>query len=467
VRTAVVLVDGEHYPDVIRAALLDLATRGMRPVAAVFLGGTEKIGGYGEAIEVGTRSEWVERSDEGRVDPRRAAEVIRRVAEQESADTVVDLSDEPIIDARTRLRLAAYLLHAGLVYQGADFRFEPPPRPRLTARPTIAVIGTGKRTGKTAVAGELVRRLAAAGREAVVVAMGRGGPSEPIVVQRGQRLDAASLLAVVEAGGHAASDFYEDAVTTGAATVGARRCGGGLAGAVGHSNVADAIRLAGELPGDLTVLEGSGAAIPPAHADATVLVVPGDADPEQVAGYLGGYRVLLADLIILTMCEPPRSSPPQVEAVLGAIRSISRSTPRLRTVFRPVPLGPISGATVFFATTASAAVSQTLAASLEATHGCEVVGVSNRLADRPALRAELEAAPPFDVLLVELKAAAVDVAARHAGALGARVVFCDNRPVVVGAEEPPQTDARAEPGASFDAAVGRVAQLAERRFVGA
>jgi predicted GTPase len=35
----------------------------------------------------------------------------------------------------------------------------------------------------------------------------------------------------------------------------------------------------------------------------------------------------------------------------------------------------------------------------------------------------------FDVLLTELKAAAVDVGARRAEAIGAEVVFVDNRPV--------------------------------------
>ncbi|MDQ3537550.1 MAG: hypothetical protein M3415_01945, partial [Actinomycetota bacterium] len=59
----------------------------------------------------------------------------------------------------------------------------------------------------------------------------------------------------------------------------------------------------------------------------------------------------------------------------------------------------------------------------------------HRLADRPALISDLAAAPPFDVLLVELKAAAIDVAVRSAARAGARVVFCDNRPIIVGAHE--------------------------------
>jgi len=357
---------------------------------------------------------------------------IRQFIRAHEVDVVVDVSDEPILDPRRRMQLAAHVLHAGVPYEGADFRFIPPPRPVLANRPSIAVIGTGKRTGKTAVCGEVARLVQQQGRTPVIVAMGRGGPPDPVVVPAGMRLDAATLLDIADAGGHAASDFYEDAVTTGAATVGARRCGGGLAGAVMSSTVEQAVRKANELAGDLLLLEGSGAAVPPVHADATLLVVPGDCDPEFVRGYLGAYRILLADLVAVTMGESPRSTPAQVEDLLGTIRSVSQRAVVVHTVLRPVPLGMVSGAKVFFATTASTPVTAVLAAYLQERYDCEVVATSSHLADRPALRADLERAGAFDVLLMELKAAAVDVAARAASAVGARTVVCDNRPIVVG-----------------------------------
>jgi predicted GTPase len=53
--------------------------------------------------------------------------------------------------------------------------------------------------------------------------------------------------------------------------------------------------------------------------------------------------------------------------------------------------------------------------------------VTHSLSDRAALAGDLEAAPEFDVLVTELKAAAVDVAAEQARARGASVVFADNR----------------------------------------
>ena len=243
---------------------------------------------------------------------------------------------------------------------------------------------------------------------------------------------------------------------TGAATVGARRCGGGLSGAVCYTNVPQAIAAANQLAGDVLVLEGSGASIPPAAADATVLIVPADCDPEFLVGYLGPYRVLLADLIVVTMAEEPRGTGASRAAVHQALATLAPDTPVLETVLRPVPLAPVAGRRVFFATTAQASATAVLVAELEATAGCQVVGVSNRLGDRPGLRADLDGAPPFDTLLVELKAASVDVAARFAADTGAQVVFCDNRPVVAGADG-------AGSQAALDRAVARLDALAADR----
>src|SRR2546423_12713405 len=93
------------------------------------------------------------------------------------AEVVVDLSDEPVLGPRERLLLASRALAAGLRYEGADFRFEPPQYAAFPL-PSLAVIGTGKRVGKTAVTGH-VARLLARDRDVIVVAMGRGGPAEP------------------------------------------------------------------------------------------------------------------------------------------------------------------------------------------------------------------------------------------------------------------------------------------------
>lgn len=465
---AIVLVDGEHYPPVISAALEALTQQGLRPVAALVVGGTEKVSGHGVDLGLGIPTEWVSPVAHDVFDVAAAAGQIAQLRDRVEAEEVYDLSDAPPMDARTRLRLAAHVLALGLPYRGADFRFDPPPRPQISDRPSLAVIGTGKRAGKTAVSGALVRALELHGYRPAVLALGRGGPATPVVVGPGQTLDAQALLRLADAGEHAASDCYEDALTTGAPVVGARRAGGGLAGGVGYSNITAAAEALQSVAHDLVIFEGSGAAVPPAHADATVLVIPADADPELVTGYLGAYRVLLADLVVVTLCAPPISSPQQVDEVIRGVRNISPGTAVLRTVFQPQPLEAVNGMKVFHATTAPAAVGAALATTLESRFGCEVVGVSHRLADRVGLKADLQAAPPFEVLLVELKAAAVDVAARMATGVGARVIFCDNRLEVIGLDDPLQVLGKAPGGETgstpaFDMAVRYLADLATGR----
>lgn len=360
---------------------------------------------------------------------------------------MLDLSDEPVLDYRNRHRLAAVSLTRGVPYRGPDFSFSPPPRPRLARKPTIAIIGTGKRTGKTAVSGFAARTLAAAGYGPVVVAMGRGGPPEPDVVRGDQiELTPEDLLKLADDKRHAASDYIEDAILGRVPTVGCRRCGGGMAGGVEYSNVAAGIELANDLPGDLVILEGSGAAIPPAHADVTILVVPASVDLEYLHGYMGPYRLLLADFSVVTMCENPFGSPSQVSSISSVIRGAYRSASQegppeeiqaVRTVFRPTPTSSVEGATAFVATTAPEVVGESIRRHLEEEHGCRVSGISHALADRSRLEQDMrDAEDKADTLLVEIKAAAIDVATRRALDAGLRVVYMDNQPHGIENEDP-------------------------------
>src|SRR5207248_6488302 len=107
--------------------------------------------------------------------------------------------------------------------------------------------------------------------DVLVVAMGRGGPREPELVEAPPVLH--ELLSLSRAGRHAASDHLEIAALAGVPTIGCRRCGGGLAGAVSSSNVGDGSALAAERGADVVVFDGSGAAIPPVAVDRRVLVV--------------------------------------------------------------------------------------------------------------------------------------------------------------------------------------------------
>ena len=60
-------------------------------------------------------------------------------------------------------------------YVGPDFRFDVPVLEPFEL-PSIGIVGTGKRVGKTAVASHAAR-LYARDRSVLVVAMGRGGPA--------------------------------------------------------------------------------------------------------------------------------------------------------------------------------------------------------------------------------------------------------------------------------------------------
>jgi cyclic 2,3-diphosphoglycerate synthetase len=348
---------------------------------------------------------------------------LREAIERHRPDVILDLADEPILGYRERMEMASVALVAGVPYVGADFRLEPPPADPIDA-PTLAVIGTGKRTGKTAIAAAAARLAARRGHRPAMVAMGRGGPPRPTLVEAGS-VDLDHLVRLVEAGEHAASDYLEDAVTTGVTTIGARRAGGGLAGAPYVSNVREAAELAASLAPGLVILEGSGSAVPPVAWDAAILVAPATVPPEYLSGYLGPYRLLRSDLVVVTMASGPTG--PENLSVLRSLVRRYVDAPLLATDFVPLPLGDVRGKEAFFATTAPPTVVEGLIRRLEADHGCTVVGWSARLADRAGLREDLDAVQGYDVLLTELKAAAVDVGVAAALARGAEVVFVDNR----------------------------------------
>ena len=379
---AVVVIDGEHYAPVVRDAIAELP---YEVIGAWFAGGAEKLRGddeYGVPLLGDLES--------GLAD----------------ADVLVDLSDEPVLGARERFLLASRALAAGVPYEGPDFRFEPP-RYEPFPLPSVAVIGTGKRVGKTAVTGH-VARLLSRDRDVVVVSMGRGGPAQPEIAAVQPTL--ASLLDLSRAGHHAASDYLETAALTGVVTVGCRRAGGGLAGAVMTSNVPEGAALAAERDPDVVVFDGSGAAIPPVQTDARILVSGTGHDP---TAHLNAYRVLVSDLVVLVGGGDA-----------DAVRELKR-VPVLTADLRLRPVEPLRGRRVAIFTTGPAVTD-----ALDA----EVVGVSRNLANRPLLSEDL-ARTDADVYLVEIKAAAIDLVAEAALTRGAEVVFADNEVVCPGLDE--------------------------------
>jgi cyclic 2,3-diphosphoglycerate synthetase len=364
---AVAIVDGEHYPDVVREALVELP---YEFVGVMLVGGTEKLRGvpdYGVPL----------------------------VTAPSGAEIAVDLSDEPILDPRTRLHLASRFLADGIPYVGADFRFDPPTFHSFLP-PSLAVIGTGKRVGKTAVTGALARALAR-DRRVVVVAMGRGGPAAPELIESPPTLD--DLVALSRSGRHAASDHLETAVLAGVPTIGCRRAGGGMAGAPFTSNVVEGAELAATLDPDVVVFDGSGAAIPPIDVGARILVA------HDVSSGLNPYRVLISD-VVLTMSA----------AVARDVRALDTEAILFGLRLRPVE--PLTGRVAMFTT-----------GNVPFAHlGADVVFVSRNLSDRDALADDLRAVDA-DTFVVEIKAAAIDMVAEAALERGVKLVFADNEVV--------------------------------------
>ena len=374
----IVLIDGEHHPAAVRDVLA-----GLDVVGGLFCGGEEKLGSgsleelYGIPVEV---------------EPEAG---LRRLAPH--ADTVLDLADEPVLPASEKLRLAALALQLGLAYETPGARLDPPRyEPVAFDGPKLAVIATGKRTGKTAVAGHWAALLRDEGADPVIVCMGRGGPAEPRLAGAAPTLE--ELIAIAESGSHAASDYLEDAVIAGVRTVGCRRVGGGFAGEPYESNVPAGARLAASLDPGAIVLEGSGACIPPVEVDRTVCIL-GAGRPEPFAE----YRLARADLVLAAH---------GAEAPPDAVPFELRAEP-----VEPVP--PDARVAVF------------------TTGGTVVEGIpdpvllSTSLARRSRLAADLDRAvsEKADVYLTELKAAAIDTVAMRARDAGAPVVFIRNRPV--------------------------------------
>jgi cyclic 2,3-diphosphoglycerate synthetase len=240
--------------------------------------------------------------------------------------------------------------------------------------------------------------LAARDRDVTVVAMGRGGPREPELVDRPPTVQ--DLVALSRRGRHAASDHLELAAITGLPTIGCRRAGGGLAGRVFVSNVLEGARLAAERRPDLVVIDSSGTTVPPVAVGRRVLVISAAHDLDS---YFGTYRRLISDLVVAIGCEPAGAIPARIE---------------LR------PLEPLEGRVAVF--TAGPVATDGL--------GADVVHVSHSLGDRLALAVELERVDA-DTYVIELKGAAIDLVAEHALARGARVVLAANDVVAEGLDE--------------------------------
>jgi cyclic 2,3-diphosphoglycerate synthetase len=443
----VVLVDGEHYPTAVADAIADLAAEGWDVRAAALVGGGEKLRGEPEY--------GVPHLTAPADDPTPAGALRAALAFAGPAVTfVIDLADEPVLVLERRLALVALAAGRGLRYVTADTVVEPPVFEHIDV-PTLAIIGTGKRIGKTAVSAHAARVVDAhlsdggANPGAVaVVAMGRGGPAEPVVIDRRDgSITVERLLEISRGGAHAASDYLEDAVLTGLTTIGCRRVSGGLLGVPARSNVPEGARLAAGLDPTprAVLLEGSGSCVPPVRADVTLLLATTER-PQDLLGGLGAYRLALANALLVMGNDAAAAH----ELVRAA--KLAAGRPDLRAITAslvPTPVGDVHGRRVAAFTTAPPEIAPIVTRELEA-RGADVALVSCALARRDELAADLALAVErgVDAFVVEIKAAAIDAVAEAADAAGIDVVFLDNVP------------APHEPGVDLDALLRELADEA-------
>ncbi|AFK21763.1 2,3-phosphoglycerate synthetase [Pyrococcus sp. ST04] len=400
------LIDGEHYPDVNRWALDKI-----KPCCAVFVGGIEKIGGI-EDVERALGVKLYHDTD--------VFKALEKALKENRIKEVIDLSDEPVLTPELRFKIASFLLRRGVSYRGADFEFKPKEWIKVDV-PSINIIGTGKRVGKTSV-GAFVGRTLKELYNVVIVTMGRGGPEKPEVI-RGDLIEITPeyLLRVAEEGKHAASDHFEDALMAGVATVGCRRCGGGLAGFSFFDIIKEGIEVAKSLNPEIIILEGSGPTFANVLADGFITVVSAVQGIEKVKSYFGPLRIALADIVVVTMAD---SSPENAEKIVKAVREINPDADIHVTRFAPRLIGSVEGKA--FVATTSWESARKISEELNRL-GLEIVAFSGNLANRRKLMEELKKAS-YDTMIVELKAGAVDVAVRDALSKGKKVVFLDNEP---------------------------------------
>lgn len=421
-KRAIVLIDGEHYPPVVKEAIeLLRQEHGLDILGACFLGGIEKIGAVSDfqlALPLISGKDYLC--------------AIRETVQSLRPEVAVDLSDEPVVGYEERMEIASLLASLGVDYLGSDFMFKAPKFPVLLEKPTLGIIGTGKRVGKTAISANTARIIKEMNYRPVVVAMGRGGPKEPVLLDGETILiDNKFLMELKDSGKHASSDYVEDAMMSRVLTVGCRRCGGGMLGLPFVSNVSKGIDIAKKLNVDIILLEGSGSAMPPVKAN-RYLTVSSLIEPENhIIGFLGTFRIYISSILVLTNCEGNEEKK-LFEKVSKSAKERNPDLKIVGTVFRPRALESLKGEKIFLATTTPQNYLKKVKGHLEETENCEVVFASSHLSNRARLKEEIDVkGKDVTAVVMELKAASVDVALDFALTNGKRAVFFDNIPHTV------------------------------------
>ncbi len=418
----VALIDGEHYPDVTHDAIEKLRDVFAGDVVGIiFLGGTEKLIMDDPEQYFGKKLFVIK---ELCCDFLKALDYFK-------PDIAYDLSDEPVVDYQIRMQIASYCFSRNCSYMGPDFLFEKNNKKLEISKPSISIIGTGKRIGKTAISSYIATMLVKNGVDVCVMAMGRGGPKYPQVI-RGQDIEITPqfLLSVSKKGFHASSDYMEDALTSRVTTIGCRRCGGGFGGQIFLTNIKKGIEEIEKIGPQLALVEGSGASVPDIRTDAAVCVIGAAQNWESIIGYLGLYRIMIADMVLITMCEEPLASKQKIHFLKNQIKKLNPEAVVFCSVFRPYPLSDIANKKIMIAMTAKHDIKAGMKNYIEEKYRCSVTDISFNLSNRKLLRKDLENAGSYDTILTELKAASVDLVTDYAFRNQKSIVYMNNIPII-------------------------------------
>ena len=417
------IIDGEHYPQITFDAIEVLKKEFKGEFCGIiFLGGTEKI----------SSGNFIDYFDDEVFIIKNFITDFPAALDKFKPDLVYDLSDEPVVNHRIRMTIASFCFFKKASYIGPDFLFKFERHTYKTKNPSISIIGTGKRIGKTAISSFIANIFKKSGLDILVVAMGRGGPKDPQLL-RGEEIDINPeyLLSLSNKGLHASSDYIEDALMSKVTTIGCRRCGGGFGGKVFLSNVSEGAKIADSMNPDLIILEGSGASVPEVQTSKTICVIGANQNWEEITGYLGIYRILISDIIILTNCEKPLAALKEINELEKNIKTINPNATIYRSIFRPYPLGIIKNKKVVVAMTAKSIIKDKIKKYIEKSYGCIVVGFTFNLSNRQLLKKELQSFTDYDTILTELKAASVDVVTDFAIKSGKEVIYMNNIPEII------------------------------------
>jgi len=430
-KSVICLVDGEHYFPVTKSAVDKLESNGYGVKLLLFIGGTEKLRNTNlDEIEEFFNKKVIFGQDHSKI----PYDLIEQYIKEYDVDMVMDLSDEPVVNYSKRFMIATVVLQQGITYRGPDFEFKPLKEYDVLENPSYKILGTGKRIGKTAVSAYTARLINKEDKyDPCIVAMGRGGPETPEIVRGDKiKLTPQYLMEQSNLGKHAASDHWEDALLSRVLTVGCRRCAGGMAGRVYITNMVEGAKKTNQLDTNLVAIEGSGSAIPPIKTNKQIVLIGANQPIETLTEYFGPYRIKLADLIIITMCDKQICSEEKLDLLMDKIHEINPKATVIPTIFRPAPVESIENKRVLFATTAPEDVQHLLKDYLEENYKCEVVDISSHLSNRPLLQEDIERnIDNVDVMLTEIKAAAIDVATKEALDKNLDVVYCDNIPIAI------------------------------------